>query len=583
MKHWLKNFAIVWLLGILVAAAGCSNHITATTPSTAADFNSVNSASSKSANGLSLSLSLDSNTYQSGQGVTITVDEMNTLSKTNNVSISDQWPSGESTGLLINMVLCNAEVSPFRIAIFQGEYTSSDFKTAAPLILSDPKATRLCTMFVPPTAYAFKPFSDIAVVSPNGANDSSPKEGEQIRAEETLKGYWSNDSISQFNNFDPGVYTVVAGDEWGGLVVLHFTVSNTTTTTNWLTEWKSKMLADNFVFGPGIAATIDGKNYLICSVNFGTNPEGSGTNADAGIVILDIGNPDNPDEVAYLKAGQDEYVRFEGNLKLNGSVLYALTYNYLWIIDVSDPYHPKDMGKTPLTGAISIEVSGQYAYIASSSETGGQALNTLDISDPIHPHNAGQITMQSSLSALQSSGSLLFALAGDGLYIFDTSVPGSLKQIGFLSNPFPPLTGVIAPEHIPPEFFDMALAGNDLYVVSGIDKLLVVDISNPVAPKIITTFEMGEQGTNIIISGEMAYLLSCSGAITFSMGEENLLAMVDMSNPGQLNEFNSVLLSPTFSNSYGTMIEAGNHLYFCDDRYPVIQIMDLASLIQGLK
>jgi hypothetical protein len=343
------------------------------------------------------------------------------------------------------------------------------------------------------------------------------------------------------------------------------------------------MLADNFVFGPGIAATIDGKNYLICSVNFGTNPEGSGTNADAGIVILDIGNPDNPDEVAYLKAGQDEYVRFEGNLKLNGSVLYALTYNYLWIIDVSDPYHPKDMGKTPLTGAISIEISGQYAYVASSSETGGQALNTLDISDPIHPHNMGQITMQSSLSALQSSGSLLFALAGDGLYIFDTSVPGSLKQIGFLSNPFPPLTGVIAPEHIPPEFFDMALAGNNLYIVSGIDKLLVVDISNPAASKIITTFEMGEQGTNIIISGEMAYLLSCNGAITFSMGVENLLAMVDISNPGQLNEFNSVLLSPTFSNSYGTMIEAGNHLYFCDDRYPVIQIMDLESLIQSLK
>jgi hypothetical protein len=129
----------------------------------------------------------------------------------------------------------------------------------------------------------------------------------------------------------------------------------------------------------------------------------------------------------------------------------------------------------------------------------------------------------------------------------------------------------------------MALAGNNLYIVSGIDKLLVVDISNPAASKIITTFEMGEQGTNIIISGEMTYLLSCNGAITFSMGVENLLVMVDISNPGQLNEFNSVLLSPTFSNSYGTMIEAGNHLYFCDDRYPVIQIMDLASLIQGLK
>jgi hypothetical protein len=28
------------------------------------------------------------------------------------------------------------------------------------------------------------------------------------------------------DNFVTGVYTVVAGDEWGALVVLHFTVTN---------------------------------------------------------------------------------------------------------------------------------------------------------------------------------------------------------------------------------------------------------------------------------------------------------------------------------------------------------------------
>ena len=363
------------------------------------------------------------------------------------------------------------------------------------------------------------------------------------------------------------------------------TTTTIATTTNGLINWKSKMLASNIVFGTSIAATIDEKNYLICSVNFGNNPDGSGTNADAGIIILDITNPDNPNEISYLKTGQDEHVRFEGDLKLDGSILYALTYDYLWIIDVSDPYHPKDMGKTPLAGGndTDIEVTGKYAYVASSSEASNPTLITLDISDPIHPHIVGQITVPSIFSIMESSGSLLFALANNGLYIYDTSVPAALKQMGFLLNPFPPLTGVIPPEFIPPDFFDMALAGNNLYIVSGIDKLLVVDISNPAASKIITTFEMGEQGTNIIISGEMAYLLSCNGAITFSMGVENLLAMVDISNPGQLNEFNSVLLSPTFSNSYGTMIEAGNHLYFCDDRYPVIQIMDLESLIQSLK
>jgi hypothetical protein len=347
---------------------------------------------------------------------------------------------------------------------------------------------------------------------------------------------------------------------------------------NGLINWKSKMLASNIVFGTSIAATIDEKNYLICSVNFGNNPDGSGTNADAGIIILNITNPDNPNEISYLKTGQDEQVQFEGDLKLDGSILYALTYDYLWIIDVSDPYHPQDMGKTPLTGAFIIEVSGKYAYVVSSGQTtSNETISTLDISDPIHPHNVGQITMQPYFAALKSSGSLLFALASNGLYIYDTLTPSSLKQIGFLSNPFPPLKGVIPPEFIPPDFFDMALAGNNLYIVSGIEKLLVVNISNPAAPKIITNFEMAEQGTNIIISGERAYLLSCNGAITFSMGVENLLAIVDITNPSQLSEFNSILLSPTYSDSYNTMIEASNHLYFCDDRYPVIQIMDLGK------
>jgi hypothetical protein len=234
------------------------------------------------------------------------------------------------------------------------------------------------------------------------------------------------------------------------------------------------------------------------------------------------------------------------------------------------------VGKTALAGSFDtdIEVSGKYAYIISNNQTNSsQTINTLDISDPIHPRNVGAITTLAFINTLKSSGSLLFALAENGLYIFNSSVPSDLKQIGFLSNPFPPLTGVIVPEHIPPDFFDMALAGNDLYIVSGIDRLLVVDISTPAKPKILTNFEMQEQGTSIMILGDRAYLLSCNGPITFSEGVENLLAVVDISNPGNLNEFNSVLLSPTFSESYGNMIEVNNYLYFFDDRNPVIQIL----------
>ena len=36
----------------------------------------------------------------------------------------------------------------------------------------------------------------------------------KIKVKIGLKGYWTNGSVSQFNNLDSGVYTIVAGDEW---------------------------------------------------------------------------------------------------------------------------------------------------------------------------------------------------------------------------------------------------------------------------------------------------------------------------------------------------------------------------------
>ncbi len=359
--------------------------------------------------------------------------------------------------------------------------------------------------------------------------------------------------------------------------------SNVTSTStplsmgNEITEWKSKVLASNMVFGPDVAATIGGKDYLVCSVNFGTNPEGSGTNADVGIIIIDISNPESPDEISYLKNGSDEPDQYIENLKLDNSILYAITRNYLWIIDVSDPYHPKDLGKTSFTGAVDIAISGKYAYLTSGNNT----ISTFDISDLTHHYFAGEITLPSYAGVLKSSGSLLFALSGNGLHIFDISIPSSLKEIGFFPNPFPPLTGVIAPERIDPDFFDMALAGKYLYIVSGIDKLLVVDISNPASPHTITDFETRAQGTDIIISGKLAYMLSSDGSIQFSEHILSLLEIVDISNPGKLIELNSVQLPQTFPDSYDSLIEANNHLYINHDRNPIIEIMDLASTHGG--
>jgi hypothetical protein len=68
--------------------------------------------------------------------------------------------------------------------------------------------------------------SDTAVVNED-SNYVQNNNSRQFKYTVTIQGYWPNafNSKSTRIPFDPGIYTVVAGDEWGNLVILHFTVA----------------------------------------------------------------------------------------------------------------------------------------------------------------------------------------------------------------------------------------------------------------------------------------------------------------------------------------------------------------------
>jgi len=356
------------------------------------------------------------------------------------------------------------------------------------------------------------------------------------------------------------------------------TSSSTTTSANLFKRWESKTLASNMAFQQGINAVINGKNYLICNVIYGNST--SQKNMYATIAILDISRPDIPVEISSLQTGQDDKP-YICNLKLNGSILYVLTIDHLWIIDVSAPNQPKNVGQIPLTGATNLEESGKYAFIMSVTQTNEQTISTFDLSNPLQPLKIGQIVVPNTgIIQLEPSVSLLFVLAENGLDVYDISIPASLKQIGFLSNPFPPPT-TMATFFIPQYFFDMALHGNFLYITVGINQLLVIDISDPSVPKIVHDLTTTKQGTTIIISGGTAYLLSYDGPMAFSTGSDSLLTAVDISTPGDPEELNTVPLpvpaSAKLWESYGGMTEANNHLYFFDYDNPTIQIIDLSK------
>jgi hypothetical protein len=120
---------------------------------------------------------------------------------------------------------CGTESYPFGVSVFQGSYTVANLSSATPLELNDPNTQVIGCM--PPvsnvTAYDFKSSSDIATLDGDAINGSTTFE----MSAEVIGGInWVGNppnAVQQY--FEPGVYTVVGGDEWGNMVILHFTVS----------------------------------------------------------------------------------------------------------------------------------------------------------------------------------------------------------------------------------------------------------------------------------------------------------------------------------------------------------------------
>jgi hypothetical protein len=181
---------------------------------------------------LSLNLGLSTT---SNDSLTVTVNEFNTLQQINNVTVGDTWPNAslfqwtrtdcDSTNLLAGY------------EVLQGNYGQNNFTNGTPLWLEAQISLPGCAVTLPPDKYTFMPLSDVV------GNVNKP-----VSYSGAWSGYWTGSSGSnpgdsrggdcpglpplnsyaacplKFSPFAPGTYTVVAGDEWGQVVLLHFLV-----------------------------------------------------------------------------------------------------------------------------------------------------------------------------------------------------------------------------------------------------------------------------------------------------------------------------------------------------------------------
>jgi hypothetical protein len=222
MNTLFKTGAAVFVSIITISnLAGCAGN---PTPTTVVSSDATSYAVT-STNGLTLKLSINSTTYKTGDTVFILVDEFNTKKTANDVSTDNAvgWPV---QGLNLDQNYTTRYPYPVGISILQGDFNLSDANTVQPLVLINPDEIRYGLPIPVVSSYDFQSLSDLATLQ---FKDNSVK-GQvilPITGTVTANGFWKTGSSGNggFSAFTPGIYTVIGGDEWGGIAILHFSIS----------------------------------------------------------------------------------------------------------------------------------------------------------------------------------------------------------------------------------------------------------------------------------------------------------------------------------------------------------------------
>jgi hypothetical protein len=118
---------------------------------------------------------------------------------------------------------CGSLNYPVGLAVLRGNYDVANFSSAKALQIYRPGISACPMILAGIGSFGFQASSDNATIF--GGCQAAGGGGcitETINSTVSFNGYWSGSGFKSFSN---GVYTVVAGDEWGGIAILHFTVT----------------------------------------------------------------------------------------------------------------------------------------------------------------------------------------------------------------------------------------------------------------------------------------------------------------------------------------------------------------------
>lgn len=176
-----------------------------------------------------------------------------------------------------------------------------------------------------------------------------------------------------------------------------------------------------------------------------------------GMRIVDLHDPDAPDELAALDVGMASQVVVVDHLA------YVTIYGGLAVVDIADPSSPWLLGRMALGdySATGLAVHDGLAYVAVEQEADKGTLYVVDVRDPSTPQHVGAVGISGHGLAVALDGHMAYVAVLD----WSSTMPKGGVQVLDVSDPVQPQTaGYLG---LPAGAFDVQVAGPYLFIAGG--------------------------------------------------------------------------------------------------------------------
>ncbi len=212
----------------------------------------------------------------------------------------------------------------------------------------------------------------------------------------------------------------------------------------------------------------------------------------------------------------------------------------IFILDISIPSEPRVISNYDTPGyAHAVELSGDIAYIAD----GVEGLHAIDVSDPANPKQVASYDTRGDAVDITLEGQYLYLADWDGIQIFDISNQGIIQPLGYCETP-----GFAFNVDVEGSIACVADFEGGFSFEGG---LRVVDISDPADPRIIGSYNRGNEADYSVRA------VSISNGFVYCVVDEVGLHAINISNPARPAPEGSV----RFNGQAFDLVLYGNYAY----------------------